>query len=346
MQIHRTGKWGAAPFLLFAVTLWWFAPSRVHANVSNTVRGMIVLEVERNGEAWYIDPMSLHRVFLGRPQDAWEIMRQHGLGISNADLAKIPPAGSSASGDYALRQRLAGRIVLQVERNGEAWYVYPKDLKRYYLGRPYDAFQVMTRLGLGITEQDLYQIISERNLPVPFTAQAPYGVWDFDHDNFCEEASSLMVARYVRNQGINGPADADSAMYALKDWEVATLGYHKDTGADDTARMMRENYNLTVTVIDNPTATSIRQQLDLGHVFVAPVAGTLLGNPYFSGLGPPYHMFVIKGYTNDGWFITNEPGTRHGADYTYRQSTVMNALHDYNGGNTLNGPRRILEISP
>ena len=37
-----------------------------------------------------------------------------------------------------------GRIVLQVENNGEAWYINPADLKRYYLGRPQDAFDIMT----------------------------------------------------------------------------------------------------------------------------------------------------------------------------------------------------------
>lgn len=36
-----------------------------------------------------------------------------------------------------------GRILLQVEGNGEAWYVSPGDGKRYFLGRPADAFRIM-----------------------------------------------------------------------------------------------------------------------------------------------------------------------------------------------------------
>ena len=43
--------------------------------------------------------------------------------------------------------------MLQVEENGEAWYVYPDDLKKYYLGRPADAFGVMRELGLGATPE-------------------------------------------------------------------------------------------------------------------------------------------------------------------------------------------------
>ena len=36
-----------------------------------------------------------------------------------------------------------GRILLQVEENGEAWYVYPENRLRYYLGRPDDASALM-----------------------------------------------------------------------------------------------------------------------------------------------------------------------------------------------------------
>lgn len=54
------------------------------------VRGRILLDVEENGEAWYVDPSSDARYSLGRPQEAYELMRKAGLGISNADLEQIP----------------------------------------------------------------------------------------------------------------------------------------------------------------------------------------------------------------------------------------------------------------
>lgn len=120
--------------------------------------GYILLQVEKNGEAWYVYPKTLTRFYLGRPADAFTLMRQLGLGISNANLAKIPVAGSSAQGDLALRKKLSGYILLQVEKNGEAWYVYPKNKQRYYLGRPADAYSIMRRLGLGISNTDLAQI--------------------------------------------------------------------------------------------------------------------------------------------------------------------------------------------
>jgi len=54
-----------------------------------------------------------------------------------------------------LAERLNGRILLQVEQHGEAWYVNPVDGKRYYLGGPSDAYNLMREKGLGITDADL-----------------------------------------------------------------------------------------------------------------------------------------------------------------------------------------------
>lgn len=139
-------------------------------NLAYQLRGRIVLQVESHGEAWYINPDNLQRYYLGRPEDAFRIMRELGLGISNRDLyrlrigqlvgQKLPANAGPLNGyfDYRLTQRLRGRIMLQVEAHGEAWYLNPVDSKRYYLGRPADAFNVMRFLGLGISDADLAKI--------------------------------------------------------------------------------------------------------------------------------------------------------------------------------------------
>jgi hypothetical protein len=56
-----------------------------------------------------------------------------------------------------------GKIFLQVESLGQAWYVNPADGKRYYLGKQSDAFMVMQRLGWGITNDDLKRIPVYKN---------------------------------------------------------------------------------------------------------------------------------------------------------------------------------------
>ncbi len=120
--------------------------------------GRILLDVERHGEAWYINPQDKLRYFLGRPADAFRVMRELGLGIREAEFQKIARPGMGVEGDRELANRLSGRIVLQVEKKGEAWYINPQDLKKYYLGRPADAFRVMRELGLGISRKDLATI--------------------------------------------------------------------------------------------------------------------------------------------------------------------------------------------
>lgn len=156
------------------------------ASMIERLKGLILLQVEQNGESWYVYPQKETRFYLGRPADAFDIMRYQGLGITNEDLAKIPVAGTSWTINSAMRDRVVGRILLQVEDNGEAWYVYPENEKRYYLGRPADAFSIMRSLGLGITDSDLTQLTidpdSMERIATPDTSEEepenPGWVWD------------------------------------------------------------------------------------------------------------------------------------------------------------------------
>lgn len=60
--------------------------------------------------------------------------------------------------DDALADRLHGRILLQVDQHGEAWYVKPDDSRRYYMRDGNTAYSMMRYFGLGITDADLNQI--------------------------------------------------------------------------------------------------------------------------------------------------------------------------------------------
>lgn len=169
----------------------------------NRLKGNILLKVEDGGKAYYVHPSRERSYYLGKPQDAFAVMRQQGVGIKNSDLRKIPigigkvsgsdqdqdglsdlledaigsnklkvdsdddgnadkvevinnynPQGSGRmSIDLGFAKTQQGRILLQVESKGEAWYVSPKDNKRYFLGRAEDAFSVMRSLGMGINNQ-------------------------------------------------------------------------------------------------------------------------------------------------------------------------------------------------
>ncbi len=56
-------------------------------------------------------------------------------------------------------------------------------------------------------------------------------------------------------------------------------------------------------------------------------------------------MLVLRGYTKDGYVITNDPGTKRGAQYAYRWSVLLNAIHDWNGGDVENGEKVVIVVS-
>jgi chaperonin cofactor prefoldin len=136
-------------FLILTITISIFVfPSLSKASsIGSRLAGRILLQVENKGEAYYVSPSDLKKYYLGRPDDAFSIMRSFGLGVSNRDLNIFL--------ENRARRDLSGKILLKVEDKGQAYYVNPVNLRLYYLGRPHDAFAVMRNLGLGISNNDL-----------------------------------------------------------------------------------------------------------------------------------------------------------------------------------------------
>ncbi|HPY08349.1 MAG: hypothetical protein ACOX0H_01215 [Patescibacteria group bacterium] len=147
------------PVVVFGL-LFSFLPA-----TAASLSGRILLQVQDKGQAWYINPLNNQRYFLGRPDDAFRIMREFGLGVSNRDLNQFLATKAPS--------RLAGRILLQVEDKGQAYYIEPLTLNLHYLGRPLDAFNVIRSLGLGITNSDLNKIpVARDSAPEPATASS------------------------------------------------------------------------------------------------------------------------------------------------------------------------------
>jgi len=60
--------------------------------------------------------------------------------------------------DKKLSEKMKGKILLQVELHGEAWYINPKDGLRYYMANGEEAYGVMRHLGVGISNINLDKI--------------------------------------------------------------------------------------------------------------------------------------------------------------------------------------------
>ncbi len=121
-------------------------------SLSARLKGYVLLQVQANGEAWYVNPTDEKRWYLKDGSAAYQIMRALGLGISESDYAKF------AAGNTALRTRLMGKIVLRVEAHGEAYYLCPRTKTLSYIKDGDAAYQIMRACGLGITNDDLNSI--------------------------------------------------------------------------------------------------------------------------------------------------------------------------------------------
>lgn len=181
---------------------------------------------------------------------------------------------------------------------------------------------------------------------VPFVMQAPFGVWEWPWQDFCEEASVVMSYAYVSGQS---PTTLQAAyqMVKLAIFEMKTFGHEKDTGLVETEQMIREFYGHKKTrIIENPTAEMIRNEVQNKNLVIVPVAGRVLQNPHFQRGGPRYHMFVVKGFEGAD-FIVNEPGTKFGNGWRYSEENLMEAMHDFvpsESGSILEGRKAVLVV--
>ncbi len=186
--------------------------------------------------------------------------------------------------------------------------------------------------------------LNEFNLAVPFMVQAPLGDWNLPYQEACEEAAVIMVNYYWQGKDLSADLAAQEII-DLVAWEETNKGDYKDTTIAETARLVEEYWGYETRVIDNPTVDLIKELIKQGYPVIAPFAGQEIGNPFYSGQGPLYHMMVIKGYQGDD-FITNDPGTRRGADYIYDAAHLLAVMHDWNFGQVATGAARILVIFP
>lgn len=183
------------------------------------------------------------------------------------------------------------------------------------------------------------------NLSVPFAPQAPFGNWAQPYQDACEEAAIIMIERFFRGASLSLQA-MDTEILRMVKFQEERYGFYIDSNAAETARLTEEFYpHLSARVITDPSVNDIREALEKRIPVLALVNGQKLGNPFYTPPGPDRHALTIKGVTGDK-FITNDPGTRRGADFVYPMSTVMNALEDYDGGSPGTGRPVILLLTP
>lgn len=189
---------------------------------------------------------------------------------------------------------------------------------------------------------------AEFNLAVPFSSQAPTGNWDALHEDACEEASIYMVHEYFAGvgEGKVDPAAADPVITDLVHYGEENLGHGLSITAAQTVALIEAYYpDMEAEVLENPSVDDLKRLLSDGYPVIVPALGRELGNPNFTGEGPLYHMLVLRGY-DATHFITNDPGTRLGQNYSYTYDVMMAAIADWNNGDPANGASRVIVVRP
>jgi hypothetical protein len=98
---------------------------------------------------WYVDPTTQNKFFLKDGDSAYQALRAFGTGISNKDFGRLK--------DPNFVKPLKGKILLQVESHGEAYYIDDQG-QSHYLKDGAAAYEVMKDEALGISNEDLSKV--------------------------------------------------------------------------------------------------------------------------------------------------------------------------------------------
>ncbi|MFZ4631675.1 MAG: hypothetical protein ACOYL8_00535 [Patescibacteria group bacterium] len=141
--------------LVLLLTLFSSLPANAATpSIAQKLKGRIILQVESRGEAYYVHPSTAEKYYMANGDEAYNIMRNLGVGITNSDLEKLKNSKTAAS-------KHKGKIFLQVESKGEAYYVdFSGNL--HYLKNGSEAYTAMRNLGLGISNKDIEKISSNK----------------------------------------------------------------------------------------------------------------------------------------------------------------------------------------
>lgn len=174
------------------------------------------------------------------------------------------------------------------------------------------------------------------NSTVPFIAQAPLAQWsDSRQQDGCEEAAAIMAMAWVNGETKLDKTKSRDLIVKISDFEKKEYGEYRDVYVDDVVNNIFKGWFKyeKVKVIKKVTLDQIKKELAKGNLVLAPTNGQALKNPNFKAPGPERHMVLIKAYdAKKKQFITNDPGTRNGANYRYSEALLFKAIRAYPTG--------------
>jgi len=184
----------------------------------------------------------------------------------------------------------------------------------------------------GRLEEKKGSLPEEAYLEVPWAPQAPKAVWDDLHNEACEEASLVMAKYWLENKKLTAEAMEEEILKAVV-WQEENWDGHYDLPAEKIVELAKEYFKIEKIkfVYNIENVEQIKEEIVAGNLVLVPAAGRLLDNPYYRQPGPVYHMLAIKGFDRKG-MITNDPGTKRGKDFRFKEDNLWQAIHDWPAG--------------
>ncbi len=166
---------------------------------------------------------------------------------------------------------------------------------------------------------------------LPFTTQAPLGMWDKPWSDYAEEACVWMAMKWAAQEDFVSIYQTAADLKGIGAWENQKFGTSALTDIPQTLEILTGYFAYTKAFLSGEvTEQGIQGFLDEGSILIVPVNGQILANPNYSDPAPEHHMIVIYGST-DSAFIANDPGTRRGEAVEYDKQKILDAIQDLEG---------------
>lgn len=302
--------------LSLVLAFFTLLPAQASAqNLADRLKGYFLLSVQDRGKIWFVDPSTGSRSHIADANVAWDLIKSQMIGISNADLAKLPTPGQAPK-DKALRDRLKGKFLLAVEQHGEVWFVNPHTGYRHYLGTGTDTYNQVKTVSLGITLADLESISISSGVDTTTqqdsneTQEQPEvkkSVSQFTDANYAWEFASSLWSGYeafYRDHGYYPEIKWLENIFQFNQTMFLTEnGFTLDTDTaaqywswSDLRQKFHDMYNQAIDFSVNAESGRATLRVELPHEVNTPNFGNLQGGTYYfvTGLG----LLNEAGYDN------------------------------------------------
>lgn len=118
---------------------------------------------------YYLDPVTKQKYFINPDGGVRQLLEKFGKVSNNQVLNRIAINGEQKNFDLNYAKKLSGQILINANKNGEAWYIDPLTLNRYYISTNSDGYQTIETLALALPA-DKINIVE--NYPTEIPAQS------------------------------------------------------------------------------------------------------------------------------------------------------------------------------